>query len=836
MKKAFAILASIIFMTTNTVLAATSGSPVFYGTDNADSIFYNMSFKDIGGSFAKNDIIRMAALSVIRGGGNQLFYPKDYVKREEVLAYIVRLMGLEGQVQQTPTTSTSNTQSGQKVDTWAAGVVTVASKNGLLSKQDMAMDFTAYATRQEVAYWIARGLNLTPVYGKEVQKVYSFYDSENFNPDYIPYIEAMLKNGIMSGYSGEIFGPDDNITREQMAAVLNRAFNVGYSLMGYLKINATVEDIIAESIVGSSGIRRTYVLLNDSGQNEYIIVQNTNTGNKTVHNSDFLTVSNGSPAYSNAIHKGDNVTFYVGGQDVIYAEKNAVNESTLYGTIEDITDSYIKLVSESGSEYVFSYNANTQVNMNDYPASIKDLKYGQNATVYLNGNTAARIDAEYLDLGNGTIEVGSRQVSGKVIGIKTDSNNIDVTLDDGNTYSIAFDTPVLKEGVSISPMSIMEGNYVKLYFDSIETSSPVKVSVENDYHKVVDVIRGNLGSLFGQNSTLSINNSEYYYQGTWQKADTYSTYQLDGAQIYYNGVEISRDDLKSYKGNEVYIALEDHYGVKSASFISITGNFTMSYSGIASFDSVSKNIVLSDGRKVAVSDGTLILSNGMMVSPLSLTGSKQVYVSFSRTDGGLYANFVSIIDSVIDNYYYAEGYISSITSDSVSIGNHTYYAPYYQGYGYYEIDNNQLAFEGGSKTFYVGDKTYIVDNTGKTPTIIPYTDFLNQKYGNQQYYNIYVVSQGDNAIAINIMAEDLRARVSTAEVEFVNGSLITLKNVNDWNEFNSIWNLNPSFDTLDVSKAVIVKNGQAVDVNSIKPGDSLYIVRDGVMGIFVTVR
>lgn len=857
MKKIFAILVTIILFVLNSAHLYALENPVYYGTDNAQSIYYNMYFKDIKDSFAKNDIMKMTALSVIRGGGSQKFYPKSRLKREEAIAYIVRLMGLEEQVQKTPVSSSTavvgsnpatanSNQTGQnnassqsvpKADPWAQGIIDVAVKNNLLGKDDMALDFTANATREEVAYWIARGLNLTPIYGKDLQKVYAFSDAKSFNINYMPYIEAVLKSGIMTGYNDSKFGPKDNITREQMASVLNRAFNLGYSLMGYSILNATVQDILYEEAAGENSIKKTFVLLNNKGQNEYIVVQRTYSSKEIIHNSDFLTISNGVPHFSDSIEKGDNVNFYISGRNVIFAEKNPVLKSTLYGEIKDISVSNITLTSESGFEYVFSYNPNTKVYINDYPASIKDLRYGQTATVYLNGNTAYAINVDYEDLGSGKIDTGSRQVTGSIIAIDKQDNGINIKLDNGQFYSIAYDVPIIKDGNAVPLSSIKEGDYVNLYFDDPYTNVPIKVLVENGYHKVHYIIRGNLGSLLSSNNSISINNVEKYYQGTWQSANNFAYYPLDEAKIYYNGFSVSEENLKNYKGNQIYATVEEHFGTDSITFINVTPSFTMSYTGIANFDTQSMILTLNDGRKVTVNDGTIILKEGMKIPYTSLIGNKQVYVSFSQTDRGLYANFISVIDSVYPEYYYAKGFITSATSNSITIGN-LYTSWWYQAYGYYVIQNNQWNIVGGTKTFYVGDKTYIVDNRDKDSKIVPYTEFLDVKYGKSKYTSahVYVVSQGDNAIAVNIMNSTGQERVSTADIVSIDGSKLILNNVNDWNELNGVWNLNTSFDTVDVSKAIIIKNGQAVNISSINPGDSLYIIRNGSSAVIVTVK
>ena len=823
--------------------------PLYYGTNNAKSIYHNMSFKDIKGSFAQKDIMRMTALSVIIGGGDQKFYPYDYVKREEVLAFIIRLMGKEEQVQklssssssapvntnnpalsQAPTGAASQTNSSQsepKVDSWAKGIIDVALKSNLLDKQDMNLDFTAKATREEVAYWISKGLALSPVYGADIQKVYTFTDSNKFKVAYLPYIEPVLQKGIMSGYDTKKFGPQNNITREQMASVLNRAFNIGYNLMGYDLLNAKVEDITYENFPQNNNIRKTFILLNNSGQNEYIQIN---------QNSDFLMLNGDKPSYSDYISKGDNITFYIRNNNVIFAEKKPSQFTTVIGEIEDISDSTIKVDS-----YIIQYNANTNVTMNGNPATIKDLRFGQKVLLYIENGIAKSISVEFDDLGSDSIENGSRQITGSVVYIKKDDEGgINIKLDNGNTYKITYGIPVIKDGKNVALSALRLGDNVKLNFDSPYSNIPTNLSIENGFHEIKKVIRGNLGSLINANYSLSILNAEEYYQGQWQKANDYLTYKLDNEKIYNNGIQITREDLKFYKGAQVYITLENHFGDDVITSLNITGNFTFNYIGNIKFNNATGILNLPDGRNIAVNDGTIILKDNLKIPYSSLKDKAQVYVSFSQDTNGLNANFISIIDTKYqDIYYYSKAFLVNATSNSITIGDQYYNGSFYiTSYGYYQINDNQWSFMEGSKTYYVGDQTYVVDNTGKEPQIIPYTDLLSVKYGynNSTKKYLYVVSDKDNALAINIIASSEDERVSTGTISSIDNSIIVLKNVNDWNGLNNMWNLNTSLNSINIKKALIVKDGHPINADSLKPGDNLYIIRSGVQGIIITVK
>ncbi|PID23076.1 hypothetical protein CSV61_01060 [Sporosarcina sp. P3] len=72
-------------------------------------------------------------------------------------------------------------------------------------------------TRSQAAIIITRALNLNLEDGISFEDVASTQS---------PYIEAVRKAGIMNGYSATRFGPNDQLTRGQMALILSRAFKL----------------------------------------------------------------------------------------------------------------------------------------------------------------------------------------------------------------------------------------------------------------------------------------------------------------------------------------------------------------------------------------------------------------------------------------------------------------------------------------------------------------------------------------------------------------------------------------------------------------------------------
>ncbi|AGB20132.1 S-layer homology domain-containing protein [Thermoanaerobacterium thermosaccharolyticum] len=820
------LILSLIFTSFSSIA---SGSTVYSGVSSASAIFLNMSYADIGSSFARNDIMRMTGLSVIRGNGNGLYYPTNKLKREEALAMILRLMGKEKDVQLAQTSRNSNptagTSSSGQVDSWAKGVITVAKNTGLLSKQETSLDFTQYATRQEVANWIAKGINLSPVYGKDAQYVYSYKDSSLFDADKLPYIEATIESSIMSGYNNGYFGPNDSITREQMAAVLSRAFNVSYAMMGYTKDEGYIEDIERDNVDG--GVRHTYVLKNDSGQDIALVAESSPNANY-----DFVVLKNGKAGLSSIISNGDRLTYYTNGSNVIFAETANSSLKTISGTIDSIWQGSFRLVDDSGNSYVINYNSNTLVTMNSVNASIDDLKFGETAKVTVYGDTATEIDVEYTDLSSdGQVNTGDKQDSGKIISIDVSGGFEYVTLDNGNTYTLNPNMPVEGTGAAISASDLKVGEYIKLYFSRINTKMPDEIFLEDDYNKPVAVIRGSIAGVSGFNPKVQLNDVEMYRQGQWNATSSYAMYSLDGASVYLDGSKISVSDINKYKGYDAYIMLENHYGTETATLVSIQSGFNMSYEGSIDYNGNTMSITLSDNRQVSINGGTIILRDGLLVPKDELINASQAYVSFTR--GGA-ANFISILDtSAPSGYYYAKGNIINVTADSITVGNYYYYSG--NEYGDESLNNNEWV-ANGDETFYVGDKTYIVDNTGNNPVNVPYDEFLKQKYRAANYSSVYIVASDSNAIAVNIRPLSSTDRVSKAVLSSSSGNVLTIDNVMDWNGLNNKWELNTSLDSIDVTKAVIVKNNKVVSANDLKSGDNLYIIRDGALGIVITVQ
>ncbi len=102
---------------------------------------------------------------------------------------------------------------------WAAGSISKLVAMGCISGYpDGSFKPDKTITRAEFATILIKAFKLTPVSGKVFADTASHWARDN--------IAAAAASGIVSGYNGDTFGPDDLVTREQMAVLVVKAANL----------------------------------------------------------------------------------------------------------------------------------------------------------------------------------------------------------------------------------------------------------------------------------------------------------------------------------------------------------------------------------------------------------------------------------------------------------------------------------------------------------------------------------------------------------------------------------------------------------------------------------
>lgn len=184
----------------------TAKNELLYIEDNS----YN--FKDITNYWARDEILKLSYMDIIKGYENGTMQPDRTISREEFVAMLTRAIGLltDDKYEQNYTDITDKH--------WSHKYITAAKENGLLSI------FSGYyfypyreITREEMAVITAKAVQNADVTGeklsfKDIPQYYRFKES----------IDKVTALGIITGLPDGSFAPKGKATRAQAAAVIGR--------------------------------------------------------------------------------------------------------------------------------------------------------------------------------------------------------------------------------------------------------------------------------------------------------------------------------------------------------------------------------------------------------------------------------------------------------------------------------------------------------------------------------------------------------------------------------------------------------------------------------------
>ncbi len=329
--------------------AAEVPETMYYGDAKAEAVLANLSYVDVTGGnvWSKEAIYEMGALGIVKGpdSASKLFGRNVPLNKEEAMAIVYRAAGREAEARQMGVAiNNARSAADKKTDPMAVlydGFLQLAANEGLISVQDLAnalnsdqtsIDADGFkrkgaAQRQEMAYWLARGLNIQPA--AQQQELLNYTDWRSTDPDKLPYLEAILQQGIMTGSGGRI-NPRQSITREQGAQIVKNAERPVLEALKYIRNNGAVNDItITRDYTGDTAVSgKSITVRNINGKIASIITsvptgtaagsKNENAGTPAVPQKKELVVyKNGILGNSSLIKTGDRIQYITDGTNTV---------------------------------------------------------------------------------------------------------------------------------------------------------------------------------------------------------------------------------------------------------------------------------------------------------------------------------------------------------------------------------------------------------------------------------------------------------------------------------------------------------------------------------------
>lgn len=342
----------------------------YQGVSGYKELHTGMEFVDVSNRGDKVSLNRLVAFSIVKGMGNDKFYPNRRVSKEEAIAFLVRLQGLEEMAQKEGENLIDNTDTSYyrilgPSYYWSLGYIQTAKNNGIItseeeqlieninesnqesleiqlekqmmnyeknlditeeqlknieeqlkSKLEKAYTWQGYVSREQFFIWMARVLDIEPVNGESQNMVYKYRDWSQISTANIPYIEGLIKEGILE--TDNKFNPKGAITRIEIARALDKVLDKVLLDRGYNIYTGEITDIddtiITETNTSNysndtvNTLNRTIEVKNDN----YIFV-NIIAKESPIPRNDmgFIVEKNGRTYSPNVLKKGYYIKYYV---------------------------------------------------------------------------------------------------------------------------------------------------------------------------------------------------------------------------------------------------------------------------------------------------------------------------------------------------------------------------------------------------------------------------------------------------------------------------------------------------------------------------------------------
>lgn len=311
------------------------------------------TFSDINEvSWASSTIQAVSDKGLINGYEDGTFRAKNNVTYSEAMVMVYNLMSKTGNLKASATNTLSIYQSvlnTYKIPTWSQSTVAY----GLSAQILMAADLPKFttngvsnpATRQDVAVMFGRALS-------EKYDIYAgtgvnYNDVWRISDEAMPYVDLLTRLGIVTGDDSGNFNPTANITRAEMAVMMNKTYDL---LSNELANTGEITEI-----VNHDGDYYDVDVKMDNGERNRLTLSDDNISVYNKDGSRELPIS--------SLTKGDRVSLVFDGLVItkIYLldeEASAQEKYDAVGYIYSLKDGYLNLESENTGETT-KYKINT---------------------------------------------------------------------------------------------------------------------------------------------------------------------------------------------------------------------------------------------------------------------------------------------------------------------------------------------------------------------------------------------------------------------------------------------------------------------------------------------
>lgn len=341
MKKILVLIVLSILFTSISYGMEVDPMDKYTGIKEYKELYTNINYNDVYKSPYKKSIYKLGALSFVRKNKSNLFYPKNFMNKGELLKILVSIKGDEKEIHKKISEKNISFYKEFKIyleEAKKLGIITNKEANliseiseeekytrdDVLDKalsnennytdeeiknieEKVQYDFSwgKSVTREEVATWVGRLIEIPVMNGEKRQSAYNLLDNYNITPSYTGIIEAMIQSKIISPING-YFKPKGHMTKEECMFVIDKIINKELLKQGYVIKTGLVYDTksyvspkenpytgeiigVTSKIIYVRGDDGTYDKISTEKETNYIVYKNSiGLANKLVYN-DYIT-------------------------------------------------------------------------------------------------------------------------------------------------------------------------------------------------------------------------------------------------------------------------------------------------------------------------------------------------------------------------------------------------------------------------------------------------------------------------------------------------------------------------------------------------------------------
>lgn len=393
------------------------------------------SFTDLAGAeWAWQATVEMAASGIVAGYPDGSYGPYNSVTKLEAVAMLIRMLGLEDQAKAAAEAGVDYNLPADLY--WGSGYLIMAVQRGMLDEDYVyLLQPNVPATRTEVAMLVFHALKLNPD-SSEMK----FEDADQVAAEYRDGVAAVVKSGIMQGLPGNVFKPNDEINRAQMAVMMSSIIRLKYAdPCPGRRSEGIVSDIDLTSRVINIKVLGSIFYVADCDvflDGARILPENLKAGDEVK----IILDENHHAVFINALRPSDTTSY-----------KGVVS------SLQVISGEYwLTIISDDGQEITRSVAEGVMVNDSGTELKVSTLSKGDHVEILVSNNKINEINSLALEF----------RLKGVIRDLDfSGTKSITIRNDDGDTvdYNVSEEVKVeQQDGGSMDFEDLQEGDRVRL--------------------------------------------------------------------------------------------------------------------------------------------------------------------------------------------------------------------------------------------------------------------------------------------------------------------------------------------------------------------------------------